>query len=594
MSQPTSTFISTQKLATGQVPTSGDISKTLEELSYPLHEQRGKEGKEGKIAAHAEKLIQDTKSIFEDKRPEENFEKIQQHSKEINQVMIEISKQKDVHEFWGEEQFTELRELVDSFRSTCISLVRNKKLRTEFMETLHTFQLVIADLTRVVTEKKESSEPSQYHKEEFTSVFPHQKLLDPSLEQRYREYHQHEVTSHLERSRTDIQQKLRRLLTELGKNQEYKTFIQKLFLFTQHNNKRLQYVYSHGNEKYQQPFKLLFDDIQELVEKFTGGKSLSPLRKRVGKVWESIRNDREISQFFGNFREVITATLQEPEKQDTYKLDQQMNSFYERARFILSKKNLREDWIYILSEFRHVLKRFREDTHVRSISSDVKGLRKELILNKQGEVDLQVLKESLPLLRNVLVPTLTTSINQIPIPSIKSDTDKYFFEASNVNFAVTDLLPETLKIKLNNLVWFDFSGVGMDRLDSVLAVSLRDFQAHLQNVNFHYERKTMPAITDSGIVDVNISDTSIKLRWKIEYTDGKLEFVLDKVRCRMEELDITVKKAGHSFLDKLVVRFFCNNIKNRIVQSIEETLREKLGKITINTTHDFGQIQQAQ
>lgn len=215
-------------------------------------------------------------------------------------------------------------------------------------------------------------------------------------------------------------------------------------------------------------------------------------------------------------------------------------------------------------------------------------------MNKKGQVDLQVLRESLPALKNVLVPTLTASINKIPIPPIKTENDKYLFEATNVNFAATDLLPESLKIKLNNLVRFDFSGVGMDRLDSVLIVSLKDFHSHLEDINFHYERKTLPTITDSGVVDVDVTGTCVKLRWRVEYAEGRLQFLLEDVRCRMTDLNINVKKANHSFMDKFVLRFFNTTIKNRMVHSMEETLREKLQSFSVDTKKSVDQVKAAQ
>lgn len=583
--QPSSTFETSKKIATGHAPSAEDIKGTLGEMQAPLQQHR--EGKEGKIASHAESLVMHTKEILDEKRPEEDIEKIQKHSREINQMMIELSKEKDVHELWGEDQVAELKGMLEALRGTAITLARNRKFRQEIMETLHVFQMMVADLTKTTLEKKQTKSqdkilPSSY-KEEFVSTLPTQRLLEPSLEQGYRDYHQHEVTGHFERNKTDLRQKLRGLLVELGKCKEYKTFITKMFGFTRHNDKRLRTVYSSGNEKYQQPFKLLTDDVQELLEKFTGGKSLTPLRNRLGKVWEAIRNDQEISDFFGEFREMISSTLEEPEKQDTHKLDSEINKFYERARLIFKKKQFRDDWLFVISELRSLIKRFREDTHIRHIGSDIAGLRKEIFLNKKGEVDLQVLRESLPALRNVLVPTLTSSINKIPIPPIRNETDKYLFEATNVNFAATDLLPETLVIKLNNLVRFDFSGVGMDRLDSVLIVSLKDFHSHLEDINFHYERKTMPTITDSGIVDIDVTGTSVKLRWRIEYSEGRLQFLLEDVRCRMADLNINVKQANHSFLDKMVLKYFNTTIKNRMVHSMEDTLRQKLQKISIDT-----------
>jgi flagellar motor component MotA len=590
---PSSTFSATQKIATGHHPSSEDIKGTLDEIKVPLQEHP-RDGKEGKIASHAESLVQHTKEILEEKRPEESFEKIQQHSREINETMIQLTKEKDVHELWGEEQVSELKGMLESFRGAFLALARNKKFRQEIMETLHIFQMMVADATKTTIEKKANKQEPLPYKEDFVSILPTQKLIAPSLEQGYRDYHKTEIAGHFERSRTDLRQKLRGLLIELGRCKEYKNFIQKLFGFTRHNDKRLRVVYAQGNEKYQAPFNLLADDIQELIEKFSGGKSLTPLRKRLGKIWESVRNDQEISDFFGQFREVITSTLEEPEKQDTHKLDTQMNSFYEKARLILTKKTYREDLLFVLSELRHVIRRIRQDTHVKNIASDVSALRKEMFLNKKGQVDLQVLRESLPALRNVLVPTLTSSINKIPIPPIRSENEKYLFEATNVNFAATDLLPETLKIKFNNLVRFDFSGVGMDRLDSELIVSLKDFHSHLEDIHFHYERKTMPTITDHGVVDVDVTGTSVKIRWRIEYAEGRLQFLLESVRCQMTDLNINVKEANHSFLDKFVLRYFNTTIKNRMVHSMEETLREKLQKISIDTKKGLDAIKPAE
>lgn len=595
--KPTSTFETTQKIATGHTPTTDDIKGTLSEIQEPLREQKkDRDAKEGKIATHAENLVQHTKEILEEKKPEENFEKIQQHSKEINQMMIALSKEKDVHEFWGDEQVAELKAMIEAFRNACITLARNRKFRKEIMETLHVFQMMAAEITKTSIEKKKNENvvPFHHRKDEFVCTVPTQKILDPSLEQGYRDYHKHQVSGHFEKSKVDLRHKLRGLLVELGTCKEYKNFIQKLFNFTRHNDSRLRLVYSHENQKYQEPFRLLFDDIQELVEKFTAGKSLTPLRNRINKIWESIRSDQEISDFFSEFREMVTETLEEPEKQDTHKLDKQINSFYERAKLTLQKKNYRDDWVFVLTELRHVVRRIRKDSHVRHIASDVAGLRKELFLNNKGQVDLQVLRESLPALRNVLVPTLTSSIKKIPIPSIKSENDKYLFEANNINFSATDLLPETLKIKLNNLIRFDFSGVGMDRLDSLLIVSLKDFHSHLEDINFHYERKTMPTFTDTGVVDVDVTGTSMKIQWRVEYAEGRLQFILESVYCRMDQLDIHVKEASHSFLDKFVLRYFNTTIKNRMVQSMEETLREKLQKISIDTKKAFGEIKPAE
>jgi len=93
----------------------------------------------------------------------------------------------------------------------------------------------------------------------------------------------------------------------------------------------------------------------------------------------------------------------------------------------------------------------------------------------------------------------------------------------------------------------------------------------------------MPTITDNGVVDVDVTGTSIKISWRVEYAEGRLQFLLEDVRCRMTDLNINVKKASHSFLDKFVLRYFNTTIKNRMIHSMEETLKEKLQTISIDT-----------
>jgi hypothetical protein len=175
-------------------------------------------------------------------------------------------------------------------------------------------------------------------------------------------------------------------------------------------------------------------------------------------------------------------------------------------------------------------------------------------------------------------------LKTIPVTPIHSDDDKYTIDVSNLALSAEELLPENANIHFANDLFFDFSGHGNDRFDSTLSLALNDFTTTLKDLNFRYERKKMPKMTDAGVLDIAIKGTSIRLRWKMEKVEDRISFNIDKVRCTMRELNTTVKEAQHKILDRFALKMFNTQIKKAIELAVEKALRERLEKFSINTT----------
>jgi hypothetical protein len=379
-------------------------------------------------------------------------------------------------------------------------------------------------------------------------------------------------------------EKLRKIMQHLGRTSEYKELIEQLTNFFQHNGQQIMTIANSGKAGSQTALSALTDDIQTILEKFSGDVSLTPLRERTNTIVASAQHDAQVKAFFEEWRVLLRETITTPEDQDPKQLDAKFQELSRNGKALLQKPEYRSNFELVTSELRSFLGRIKEDTHLQNIGTDVESLRREIMLNEKGQLDFGQVRRSLPALKNVLIPSLTAALKTIPVPPIKSDDEKYALEVSNLSLAAQDLVPDNVRLHFANDLYFDFSGSGNDRFDSALSLALNDFHATLRDLQFKYERKKMPKMTDAGVADIEISGMTLRFRWLMEKNNEKLTFTCDKVRVQIRDLNTTVKEAQHKMLDKIALRLFNTQIKRGIEQSTEKALKERLGKFEIDTS----------
>jgi gas vesicle protein len=616
--EPTSTFTVAQSISSGKVPHNEQVLASLQEIEDPLKQQASnKGGAEGRIAQQTQQLLQHTRELLQDKNSDDTFDKIRTHAKEAGIALANVAKdqkQQTDQTKWTEEKVLEVRQLLIAFRNTATSLAKNTNFRHHLIELIQLFQTLFFDFTHSTLDKKltemksntqisESVGQIQPHVQPFTSTEEqqlssssgNQTITNPSSGEHSRtnaliQRQQSGAEAPVEqRKMTDEErkhsyEKLRTLMIELGHTPEYKQLVEKLTSFVKNNGQHISQVAGQSKDHSKSAITALGDDIQELLEKCSGGVSLTPLRSRIQQVILNIQNNADVRQFFTRVRELFSQTVTKPEEQHPEKIDAEIQSLSKEAEILLKKPEYREDMRVILDELKAFLNRVKEDEHLRRLGSDVQNLRREMMLNEKGQIDFGTIRNSLPALKNVLLPALTSALKTIPVPPIHSDDERYTIDVSNLSLSAEELLPENANIHFANDLFFDFSGHGNDRFDSSLSLALNDFTTTLKDLNFHYERKKMPKISDAGVADISIVGTSIRLRWKMEKVDDRITFHVDKVKCNMRELNTSVKEAQHKILDRFALKMFNTQIKRAIEQGVEKSLRERLEKFTINTT----------
>jgi len=381
-------------------------------------------------------------------------------------------------------------------------------------------------------------------------------------------------------------EKIRSLLVELGKTPEYKETVQNIFAFFQTNWAFLSSVLTsqEADRKTLTSIVVLSSDVQGLVEKFSGDVSLTPLTTTIAELFYLIPNDQDFIDYFTELKTLMTSTLSSPESQDVNEIDGHLRKLKEKATNLFKKEKIQKDVAFIFKELKELVERIQKDDSLKKVGEDVERLSKEVLMNPNGKMDLQTLRNAVPALKNVLIPTLTSAFSNIPIAPVILTNEKYDLSLTNLSLHASDLVPEKIRIHFTNDILFDFSPESRDLFISSLYIRLQDFNAFLRDMNFKYDKKKMPQLTDVGIADVEIVNMTLEIRWKMDMVGPKLSFFVDDARCSMTQLNTTIKESRHAVLNKIAMTLFNGTIKKSIENTIERIIREKLVEFSIDTS----------
>jgi hypothetical protein len=566
-----------QEISEGTVPKNKNVVESLREMEKALATQaEHKKGTESRFAYDAQRFVRHARKIMEEKNNDDTLRQVQEHIKVASDLLAESSlpsaEKLQAHgEAWVNQQSNQLQSMVDSFRRLIIALAKNANVRVRLIEIIQILEESLSDIIGAAAKLEEKIE-------EKTGTKPSGDAA-AKLE---------EAKGQADKKMTTGQrrEKLRKLLVELGTTPEYKEFINNLSTFFQINWQYLSTLLDEttADTKTTTALLVVTSDVQTILERFSGDKSLNTLRNKLGALLITISKDSKIRELFGKWRDFLKKTIESPEKQDLDSMDRELTSILDTGKDLLQRPKIQEDFGVLLKELKGLFERLQEDEAFKIVGNDLDQLRKELLLNNDGKLDLMSLKSTLPTLKNVLIPTITATLRSIPVPSITIDNEKMFLQLSNLSLAAKDLIPEKIRIHFTNDILFDFSTEGKDLFISRLTVLMRDFNATLKDVNFKYDRKKTPQVSDFGVANVEIQGIHIDIRWRMEMNASRLCFYVDYAKCLIDSLKTDIKEANHKMLDNMYLTLFNGSMKRNLETTIEDTLREKMLQFSIDTS----------
>jgi hypothetical protein len=184
-------------------------------------------------------------------------------------------------------------------------------------------------------------------------------------------------------------------------------------------------------------------------------------------------------------------------------------------------------------------------------------------------------------LRLLLAPILRKHLENVPVPSFSGSDETYDWSIDGMYLNAASIIPDNFELK----VWGDAKVSLTDepsKAATYITMWIRDIGLNAKDLKFHFKRKAFPKIEDSGIADVNITGkgSKIKMVWKIVGEQHQpWIWSVYQVNCSLEDVDITVKEASHSWLLKMITTLFSGSIRRSIEEKVESSIIEGLGNI---------------
>jgi hypothetical protein len=170
-------------------------------------------------------------------------------------------------------------------------------------------------------------------------------------------------------------------------------------------------------------------------------------------------------------------------------------------------------------------------------------------------------------------------LEDVPLPTIEGQTDKYAYRIKNVVFAHgRDFLPEQIRFHLDTDTSLKMrEELSSNELRVFLRVNIDNMDTNLKNVNFWVKKFSKPTYEDQGILDVSAKGISFEFKWRITSKEGRpWKFALEDADCRIKSLKFNIIQAKHKFMDKLYTTLFNYPMKKRMQVGIENFIERKV------------------
>jgi len=236
---------------------------------------------------------------------------------------------------------------------------------------------------------------------------------------------------------------------------------------------------------------------------------------------------------------------------------------------------------------------FKNDTVVQQLTQDINKIARDIILDESGQPSLQIMAGWLDNMRLLVGPVLRKNLENVAVPGFSGSDETYDWEVEGMFLNARDIVPDNFELK----VWGD-AKVSLTQEPSKAATYItmwiRNIGLGAKDLKFHFKRKAIPRLDESGIADFTIASkgTVVKIVWKIVGQQNlPWTFSVYQVNVTLGDVDITVKESTHTYLMKFLSTIFSGYIKRSIEDKLESAIidglanvNDKLGEAVQSTT----------
>jgi hypothetical protein len=334
-------------------------------------------------------------------------------------------------------------------------------------------------------------------------------------------------------------------------------------------------------------------ETEELVASFTGKEILKEFKFRLRRLIHAYNKDPEIRRYFHEMKDFILSSKSEEEvRSEVYR--QRVRDLVNRGRYLLEKSKQRDEVEQFLDTGAQLIENIKNDEYVKELRARAGIVRSDLTyLDSEGRTKIDV--DMLVKLQSALMPVLADTFQKIHIPRIEHSDPRLDFWVDNIVLCGYDIFPDNIKFHIERETELSLRDVESKGSKTHLVVHLDKLRTEIRNIEFYFKRKTMPTLSDSGLVTFRIPENGANLAiyFTLEERPGEtLRLTEGYAEFNIEKMDIEFDKSTlkHDVLLPMMIGLAKPAILAKIEKAVETNLSNALKQLGDRLTSAFGEV----
>jgi len=467
---------------------------------------------------------------------------------------------------------------VDTWRPVFQLLIRSREFRQLVVDLLGVLKNIVSrqrdivdNLQQKFVEGASGQEMMQTAKQDIKEKKDQQQMTDQEWE--------------------SLLDQIQRVLVVLAREPTYKEGINRLFnLFDMFRNTSPQTL--PGGTQAETHTRRAQQETEDLVASFAGRENLEQFKYHLRKLNDMFNNNPEWNQYLNDLKELILSSKSEEEvRSEQFK--QRSKNLANRGRDLMQRLKDENEVDNFFRSANQLLDNIKNDEYVKLLREQAGIVTADLsYVDSTGKV--QVDTDMLSKLQSVLLPVLAESLKYIPMPRIESHDSKQEFWLDNITLCGYDVIPANIHFHLESDSDLSLKDVE-SKSHTHLVIRLDKFRTELKNLKFWYNKKTFPALTDSGVVTFRIGGDGARLNivFTVEQpVGGRPRLTEGYADFHIRQMDIEFDKSTlkHDVLVPMLTTLFKQQIQTQIEKVVENNLTGAIQKLGDQLTQTLSEV----
>ncbi|KAF9021426.1 hypothetical protein BDZ89DRAFT_1137988 [Hymenopellis radicata] len=312
--------------------------------------------------------------------------------------------------------------------------------------------------------------------------------------------------------------------------------------------------------------------LRTILERFSGGKSLSLINDPFDALADDARRDPELRKWFALGRDWLRDILLkagyilEPASTTAF------NNWTEGGKVFYGEDGkYREHFNRLFDGMTEWVKGVGEDAGNRRFASDWAKLTRDLLFAEGEGGGLTFKKELWSDIRKVVVPMLVEKVGYVPIPRIEYTDDAIDLVVENLTLSGRNLFPMSPYASVQD---------GLEENRHEIQLTFGQMQADMRDVAFYFRKKSgIPKLKDSGLADVVIGGEGLTATAHLvssKSSDPTSIFTIKKVVVKVDNLKFSIRDSKHDLLYKTLKPLAMGLVKKQIEKAVGDAIHTAL------------------